>query len=129
MSFTALAYRVEINVCLSDGNIFKSVIAYAVIFCGSLYVATANAGLYTQVAKSVGIEMPDGAVLVIGMVAANIGMWLIYMAFMSKNPILIGIAVVLYFALYFWYRKNKPRVDEFLENNAYSYKKKMAVQE
>lgn len=125
MSFTALAYRVELNICLSDGNIFKSVIAYAIIFCGSLYVATANAPLYTEVAKSVGIEMPEGALLVIGMVAANIGMWLIYMAFMSKNPILIGITVVLYFVLYFWYRKNKPKVDEFLENNAYAYKKKI----
>jgi PTS system galactitol-specific IIC component len=125
MSFAALAYRVEINICLSDGNILKSVIAYAIIFCGSLYVATANAELYTQVAKSVGIEMPDGAVLVIGMVAANIGMWLIYQAFMTQNPIWIGITVVLYFVLYFLYRKNKPKVNQFLEDNAYAYKAKM----
>ncbi|MBC8585525.1 PTS galactitol transporter subunit IIC [Youxingia wuxianensis] len=127
MSFTALAYRVEINICLSDGNIFKSVIAYSIIFCGSLYIASANAEFYTQVAKSVGIDLPEGALLVIGMIAANIFMHLIYRAFLSQNPIWIGISVVVYFALYFWYRKNKPVMDEFLEKNVYAYKEKLAA--
>lgn len=126
MSFTALAYRVEINVCLSDGNIFKSVISYAILFCGSLYVASANAEFYTEVAKSVGVEIPEGSLLIIGMVAANIFMFIIYKAFLSKNPLWIGLSIVVYFVLYFWYRKNKPAFDQFLEDNAYSYKKKLA---
>ena len=129
MSFTALAYRVELNICLSDGNIFKSIISYAIIFCGSLWVASANAAFYTEVAKSVGVEIPEGALLIITMIAANIFMHAIYMAFLNKSPLWIGILVVAYFVLYFWYRKNKVSVDEFLERNAYAYKAKLAKKE
>ena len=40
----------------------------------------------------------------------------LFYAFLSRNPIIIGIIVILYFALYFLLKKYKPVVVDWLEN-------------
>ena len=40
----------------------------------------------------------------------------LFYAFLSKNPIIIGVIVILYFVLYFLMKKYKPVVVDWLEN-------------
>ena len=40
----------------------------------------------------------------------------LFYAFLSKNPIIIGAVVVLYFVLYFLFKKNKAALVDWIEN-------------
>lgn len=118
MVLTSLPYKSEVNICLTNGNIFKSLIMNAVIFSGELYMASFNAAVFTSVAKSVGVTVPSNTVMVIGFILSNITLGLIYMAFLTQNPIIICAVIVLYFVLYFVIKKNKVQVHEYLERTA-----------
>lgn len=126
MSLTSFAYRCETSICVSDGNILKAVIAQTVVLALCLWIGSYNAELYTAVAKDVGVDL-GSSVLVVGMIAAMPGMFVIYWPFATKNYILMAVVIAVYVVLYFWYKKNKPVMDDFLEKNAYSYKDKKEV--
>ena len=129
MGLLSFPYRCEVHVCINNGNIFKTVIAMSIMYSAMLLIASANAPLYTEVAKAAGIQVPETAVMVTGFIATTIFLNLIFQIFKSKNPIAIAASVVVYFVLYFWYKKNKLAVDEFLEKNAVAYKTKLAAKE
>ena len=129
MGLLSFPYLCEVHVCINNGNIFKTVIAMSIMYSAMLLIASANAPLYTEVAKAAGIQVPETAVMVTGFIATTIFLNLIFQIFKSKNPIAIAASVVVYFVLYFWYKKNKLAVDEFLEKNAVAYKTKLAAKE
>jgi len=43
-------------------------------------------------------------------------MGLLFLAFLSQNVIIIGGVLVIYFALYFWFKKNRTAVHSYLED-------------
>lgn len=43
---------------------------------------------------------------------------LVFLAFLSQNPVLIGITIVSYFAIYFLFRTNKELVYDYIETAA-----------
>jgi PTS system galactitol-specific IIC component len=45
-------------------------------------------------------------------------MGLVFFAFLTASPVLIGIAVVVYFALWALYKKNKTAVSDYLDRQA-----------
>lgn len=45
----------------------------------------------------------------------------LFYAFWSKNPIIIGAIVALYFVMYFVFKKNKERFVNYLESSAAAY--------
>ena len=123
MVLPSLPYMVEVPVSLSDGNIFKSVIAASIIFCGQLWMASSNAAVFTEIAQGIGFEgIPESTVMIVGFIVSNLTAGLIFKAFLTRNPvIIIGIAAV-YFVAYFLFRKNKESVHEYLEKSAMRYK-------
>ncbi len=124
MVLPSLPYMVEVPVSLSDGNIFKSVIAASIVFCGQLWMASSNAEVFTQIAKDIGFAgIPESTVMIIGFIVSNLTAGLIFKAFLTKNPILIIAIAAVYFAAYFLFRKNKEAVHEYLENSATRYKR------
>jgi len=129
MGLLSFPYLCEVHVCINNGNIFKTVISMSIMYAVMLLIASANAPLYTQVAVAAGIKIPESAVMVTGFIGATILLYVLFKIFMTKNPIWIGLSVVLYFVLYFWYKKNKTKVDDFLEKNANSYKERIAAKE
>ncbi len=127
MGLLSFPYLCEVHVCINNGNIFKTVIAMSIMYAVMLLIASANAPLYTEVATAAGIQVPETAVMVTGFIGATIFLNLLYQIFLSRNPIAIALSVIVYFVLYFWYKKNKQAVDDFLERNAVAYKTKMAA--
>lgn len=118
MCLTGFAYDSEINVALADGNIFKALIMDILIFAGQLYIGSYFAPMFTKIAKETGVTMPKGSLMVIGFVAANILMGLITIAFLTKNPIIIGAVVILYVIQFVYYKRNKQKVTDIIEKHS-----------
>jgi galactitol PTS system EIIC component len=112
----ALPYMVQGLVAIMNGNIFKVLISGAIWFSMGLYIATYTAPMFTEVATSVGVEIPEGALLItsFGILTKPIA-GLIFLAFLSQSWILISLVVVVYFIAYFLYKKNKDLVTDYME--------------
>jgi PTS system galactitol-specific IIC component len=107
---------VEMIICVSKGNIFKGVISGVIWFTIGLYVCTLTAPYFTEVASQVGVNIPEGAMMITSFgILYNPLMALIFLAFLSGNFLWMGIVVVLYLAMYVLFKKNKQAVWSFLE--------------
>lgn len=104
----ALPYMVEMIICVSKGNIFKGVISGIIWFTIGLYVCTLTAPYFTEVAAQVGVNIPEGAMMITSFgILYNPVMALIFLAFLSGNFLWMGIVIVIYFAMYILFKKNK----------------------
>jgi galactitol PTS system EIIC component len=119
VDLVAIPFMVEGIVCLVNGNILKVLITGVIWFSIGLLMCTHTAGLFTQIASSVGVKLPVGALLITSFnILGKPLIGLIFMAFLTESPILIGICVVVYLILYFLFKKNKNAVYDYLEKNA-----------
>ena len=123
MVLPSLPYMVEVPVCLSNGNIAKSAVAACIVFSAKLLMASSWAAVFTKIATQVGFEVTTGSVLIIGFIMSNCTAGLITYAFMTFNPVIIGVVVILYLIAFFLFKKNKTAVWAYLENNAFRYQK------
>ncbi len=116
----ALPFMVEALVAIMNGNIFKVVVSGTVWFSMGLVVATKFSGLFTQVASQFGVELPspDALVTSFGILTKPIFGGLIFPAFLNQSWLWIAVLLIVYFALWFWLRKNKEKVHEYLERTA-----------
>jgi galactitol PTS system EIIC component len=122
MVLPSLPYMVEVPVSLSDGNIAKSLVAAVIVFCAKLLMASYWAGTFTVIALAVGFKVTTGTVMIIGFIMSNCTAGLITMAFLTMNPIIIALVVIVYLVLFVLFKKNKTTVQNYLENNALRYK-------
>ncbi|ETA81360.1 PTS galactitol transporter subunit IIC [Youngiibacter fragilis] len=122
MVLPSLPYMVEVPVSLSDGNIIKSVVAASIVFAAKLLMASAWAAVFTQIAVNVGFQVTSGTVLIIGFIMSNVTAGLITFAFLSMNPLIIFGTIALYLVFFYFFKKNKAAVHEYLENRATSYR-------
>lgn len=125
MVLPSLPYMVEVPICLSNGNIFKSWLEACIVFVAKMLMASSWAAVFTQIATNVGFEVTAGTVLVIGFIMSNCTAGLITYAFLSYNPLLIGLCIVLYGACFILFKKNKHTIQDYLEKNALRYKENM----
>lgn len=118
----ALPYMVEVFVCVSNGNIAKSVVSGAIWFSLGMLVCSQLAPTFTEVALQAGFELSQAGVYIIsfGIMCHPLIAGLFY-AFWSQNPIIIGAVVIVYFVLYFLFKKNRTRFVDYLENTANEY--------
>lgn len=115
---TGFPYKSEIAISITNGNIFKSLIITSIIFGFELWVASMNAPIITSIAQTTGLEIPAGAMMVVGFTVSNPILFLIFRIFLTQNYILIAITIVVFVVFYVWYRKNKDSVDTYLDNQA-----------
>jgi PTS system galactitol-specific IIC component len=115
----ALPFMIEVIICISGGNVFKGLISGTIWFSIGLYMCSYTAASFTQVASQVGVAIPAAAMMITSFgILNNATMGLLFVAFLSKNPIIIGAVIILYFVLYFYVKKNKTAIHEYLERNA-----------
>lgn len=116
----ALPFMIEVIICVANGNIFKGVIGGAVYFAFGLLLCTITADTFTSVAATVNVTIPAAGLLITSFgILNNPTMGLVFLAFLTKNPLVIGATVILYFVLYFMFKKNKERVHDFIEQQAF----------
>lgn len=113
----ALPFMIEVVIAVSNGNILKGIISGAIWFALGLYMCSYTAPLFTEVATQVGVKIPAAGVMITSFgILAHPFMGLLFLAFLSQNVIIIGGVLVIYFALYFWFKKNRTAVYSYLED-------------
>lgn len=115
----AIPYMIELIICISNGNIFKSLISGAIWCVGGLYMITAVAPVFTDVALDVGVNLPQGALLICSFaVMTNHIMGGLFLIFMTQNPLWIGLSIVVYIAMYLFVRAKREAIHDYLERQA-----------
>lgn len=115
----AIPYMIELIICISNGNIFKSLISGALWCAGGLYIITAVAPIFTAVATEVGVNLPEGAMMICSFaVMTNHIMGILFLIFMTQNPLWIGLSVIVYIVLYVVVRMKKESIHAYLEKMA-----------
>ncbi|HCQ5683275.1 TPA: PTS galactitol transporter subunit IIC [Clostridioides difficile] len=115
----AIPYMVQGLVAIHNGNIPKVLVSGIIWFGLGLYVCTSTAPLFTDMATNIGVAIPAGAMLITSFnILGKPLMGLVFFAFLSANPIYIGLAVVIYFVLWALFRKNKTSILDYLEKQA-----------
>ena len=129
LDLVAIPYIIQPFVACSNGNIVKSFIGGLLFMIANLYFCTLTGPAFTQVATSTGIDM-GGATMITSLVILGqpVGA-IIFLAFLSQNPIIIGVVLVVYVASYFLVHKNMGAIQEFIENSALNHTTKKVIAE
>lgn len=112
----AIPYIIQPIIAISKGNIFKSLISGTIILTINLYIITAVAPTFTEVAKSVGVTIPAGALLIASFVVlGNYFLGSLFLIFLTQNPMLIGLTVIVYLVLLVFVKTKKETIVNYLE--------------
>ncbi|MBB5335164.1 PTS galactitol transporter subunit IIC [Pectinatus brassicae] len=115
----ALPYMVQGLVAIHNGNISKILVSGIIWFGLGLYICTYTAPLFTNMALSVGVAIPAGAMLITSFnILGKPLIGLVFLAFLTASPIWIGAAIVVYFVLWFLFRKNNDKINDYLQRQA-----------
>lgn len=115
----AIPYMVQALIALSNGNIVKTILNGTIWFSIGLYICSLTAPIFTDIASTVGITLPAGALMITSFnILGKPIIGLIFLAFLTQNPLYIGLTVVVYFVLYFVFRTNKDAVRDYLDAQA-----------
>lgn len=119
IDLVALPFMVQGLVALTNGNMLKVIVNGIIWFSVGLYVATATAPLFTEIAMDVGIALPAGALLITSFnVLTKPLASLVFFAFLSGSPLWIGVVIVAYLILWYAFRKNKSAFYDYLDRQA-----------
>ena len=115
----SLPFMVESIVALTNGNILKVIANGIVWFSIGLYCASWSAGMYTGALSHYGAVIPAGVVLVtsFNLMAQPLNA-LVFTAFISQNPYLIGSCIVVYLVLLVALRRYRPQIWRYLRRMA-----------
>lgn len=118
----AIPYMVQGLVAVYKGNMSKILVAGTIWFSLGLLMCTVTAPLFTQVAADAGFAIPAGAAMITSFnILGKPMMGLVFLAFLSGNPLWIGIAIAVYAAAFLIFKcKNKEimaYMDKMAEKN------------
>nr|WP_242550309.1 PTS transporter subunit IIC [Enterococcus sp. MJM16] len=114
----AIPYVIQMIMSVSKGNIAKGLISGALYFSIGLLTITAVAPIFTEVAIQTGVSIPAGAMLICSFAnMSNPIFALLFFAFNSQSPLLIGLSVVVYLVLLFVTKTRKSQLENYLEQN------------
>lgn len=121
LDLVAIPYIIQPFVACSNGNILKSFLGGLIFMILNLYMCTLTGDAFTQVAVSTGVDL-QGSTMVTSLVILGqpVGA-LIFLAFLSKNFVIIGAVIVLYVVCYVLVHKNMAAIHEFIENSALNH--------
>lgn len=115
----ALPYMVQGLVAVYNGNMSKVLVSGVIWFSLGLLMCTATAPLFTQVAIDAGYAIPAGAALITSFnILGKPAMGLVFFAFLSGNPLFIGLAVAVYAVSYAFCRIKRPQINAYLDKMA-----------
>jgi PTS system galactitol-specific IIC component len=116
----ALPFCVEPIIAVTNGNIFKALISAIIWFGLGLYVSTAVAPVFTQVYSQFATTplQPGALVTSFGILAKpEVGV-LMFLPALNWKWIGLLISLAIYFVMYFFFKRNKAKIHEFMEAQA-----------
>lgn len=115
----AIPFMIEAMIAVTKGNILKAILNGIVWFSLGLYAASALGPIYTQAVQQYGAALPAGVALIMSFnLLAHPLTAIVLMAWISQNPIYIGITVAVYLFFLVLLRTRREAI--------YAYLKKMA---
>ena len=119
VDLVSLPFMVEALVAMTRGNMLKVIIVAGIWYSIGLYMCSALAPIYTEAAIAAGVALPAGIVMItsFNMMAQPIA-GLMFLGFLTKNPIIISAIIILYVVLLFVVKKNKVRIHNYIEKQA-----------
>lgn len=111
----ALPFMIQPFIALSRGNMLKAILNGMVWFSLGLYIASPIAEWYTQAVAQYGPALPTGVVLItsFNLIARPLN-GLIFLAFVSQNPLFIGAVVIIYLASLVLLRTKRASIWKYL---------------
>ena len=115
----ALPFMVESIVALTRGNILKVIANGIVWFTLGLYASSWLGTIYTGAVSHYGVVIPAGVVLItsFNLVARPLNA-LVFAAFITQNPLWIGLCIVIYLGLLFGLRRYRAQIWTYLKQMA-----------
>ena len=115
----ALPFMIESIVALTRGNLVKIVLTSVIWFSLGLYAASWLAPIYTTTIAHYGTALPAGVILItsFNLVARPLNA-LIFAAFISANPLWIGLAVASYLIASGAFRRHRTQVWAYVARQA-----------
>lgn len=115
----AIPFMIEAMIAVSKGNILKAILNGIIWFSLGLYAASALGPIYTEAVQQYGSVLPQGVVLIMSFnLLAHPLTALVFFAWISGNPLLIGATILVYLFFLFLLRTKRESI--------YSYLRKMA---
>lgn len=116
----AISFIIQPFVAASNGNIFKTVVLSAIWFAIGLYICTFTAPLFTEVySQFAATPLAEGSMVTSGMIANKpIVGGLIFLPILNLKWIGAAILTAIWFPVYFAFKKNKVRIQDFMEAQA-----------
>ena len=115
----AIPFMIEAMIAVSKGNILKAILNGIVWFSLGLYAASALGPIYTEAVQQYGAVLPAGVVLIMSFnLLAHPLTALVFFAWISGNPLWIGVTIAVYLVSLFFLRTKRESI--------YAYLRKMA---
>lgn len=111
VDLATIPFIVAIMVPLFRGNIVRSVIGGAIVIGIGLFIATATAGSFTQIAQAAGFELPDGATRISSLVDGANPLTGLFFGASQLGGWTIAVLAVLAVAFAFWVSRVERRRD------------------
>lgn len=119
VDLVAIPYSLECIVSLHNGNMAKALLTSLVYYVVALYIGTFYAEFFTHAAVGAGYSLAGGMALISSLaVLCRPVAGVITLAFLSGNPVIMTLTVVVYAVWYAFWRKNDTRIISYFEKMA-----------
>jgi len=120
IDLVALPFLVELTIAITNGNIFKSLIISIIWLAGGLYMCTITSPLFTKVYSEFATTplSPGTQITGFGILSKPFLGSLVYLPTLHWGWTALGIALAVYFILYFLVKKHKRQIVDFVEKEA-----------
>lgn len=116
VDLVSIPFMVESMVAIFRGNIVKIILTGTIWLGIGLYASSYMATMYTDAVSSYGVAVTTGAALIVSFnVMARPLNALIFAAWVSGNPLWIGLTVVVYAICQFLLRTRRPQIWSYLK--------------
>lgn len=106
-------------VAVYKGNMSKILVAGVIWFSLGLLMCTYTAPLFTDVARGAGFAIPAGAAMITSFnILGKPMLGFVFLAFLSGNPLFIGIAVAVYAVAFFIFKTKNAQIVAYLDRQA-----------
>ena len=106
-------------VAVYKGNMAKIIVAGTIWFSLGLLMCTYTANLFTEVAINAGFAIPAGAALITSFnILGKPMLGFVFLAFLSQNPVFIGLSVLVYALCYAAFRFKRSSIEGYMEKMA-----------
>ncbi|HEN5947938.1 TPA: PTS galactitol transporter subunit IIC [Streptococcus agalactiae] len=115
----AIPFMIEAMIAVSKGNILKAILNGIIWFSLGLYAASVLGPIYTEAVKHFGTALPAGVTLIMSFnLLAHPLTALVFFAWISGNPLYIGVTVIIYLAFLFLLRTRRESIYAYLKTMA-----------